>query len=80
MTHERILEVITSNVLKILPGVSAQMVAPEKQLKDLGANSVDRMDIVMGAMEDLCIQVPLAELGEAKNIGTLIDVFARHYA
>ncbi|NOK09812.1 phosphopantetheine-binding protein [Corallococcus exercitus] len=73
-------QVISENILKVLPDVDAQLITPERQLRDLGANSIDRMEIVMGTMEDLGINVPVTELSQAKDIGSLLGIFQRHYA
>jgi polyketide biosynthesis acyl carrier protein len=42
--------------------------------KDLGANSIDRMDIVTQTMEDLAIKIPLVELAKVQNIQELVDL------
>lgn len=71
--------VISENILKVLPDVDAALITPERQLKELGANSIDRMEIVMGTMEDLGINVPVTELSQAKDIGSLLGIFQRHH-
>ncbi|GMU03308.1 acyl carrier protein [Corallococcus caeni] len=73
-------QVISENILKVLPDVDARLITPERQLKELGANSIDRMEIVMGTMEDLGINVPVTELSQAKDIGSLLGIFQRHFA
>ncbi len=44
-------------------------------LKDLGADSMDRADIVMMTMESLSQRIPLIELAGLTNIGELVDAF-----
>nr|ASA76637.1 acyl carrier protein [Pyxidicoccus sp. MCy9557] len=78
MSRDEIFRVLTDNILKVLPDVKADMVRPDRQLKELGANSIDRMDIVMGTIEDLRIKVPVTELGTAKDIGSLLAVLERY--
>jgi polyketide biosynthesis acyl carrier protein len=77
--NDELFRVITENILKVLPDVDASMIRPDRQLKELGANSIDRMEIVMGSMEDLRINVPVTELSQAKDIGSLLSIFQRYY-
>jgi polyketide biosynthesis acyl carrier protein len=73
MTKGEILHVIRENVLEILEDIPPETISTDKRLKDLGANSVDRAEIVAMTMERLDIRVPLVELGQVKSIGGLID-------
>ena len=41
-------------------------------LKDLGANSLDRAEIVTGSMEDLGLSFPMRELAKISNIRELV--------
>lgn len=77
--NDELFRVVTENILKVLPDVDASMIRPDRQLKELGANSIDRMEIVMGSMEDLRINVPVTELSQAKDIGSLLSIFQRYY-
>ncbi len=76
----RVFEVVKSNLLKVVVDIRPEDVAPEKSMTDLGANSVDRVEVVMYSMEELGLDVSRAELHGAKNIGGLVDIFARHLA
>ena len=40
-------------------------------LKALGANSIDRADIIMMTLETLALNIPLHEMAKAENIGDL---------
>lgn len=74
MTREKIFQTIKQNTLEILPNLSHQEVTIQKRLKDLGANSVDRMEIITMTLEALEIKVPLIDLGQATNIEGLVDI------
>ena len=43
-------------------------------LKEIGANSVDRADIIMFTMESLNIRIPMVKFGNAANIGDIVDI------
>jgi len=74
MTKNEIFQIVKKNTLEILPKVSEEMITIEQRLKDLGANSIDRMDIVTQTMEDLAIKIPAVELAQVQNIQELVDL------
>lgn len=41
-------------------------------LRDLGANSIDRAEIIMLTLESLSLRIPLVELAGAKNLDELV--------
>jgi len=73
MTKEDIFQIIKKNIIDVLPDIPDDIITPDKYLKDLGANSIDRMEIVTFTLEDLELKVPLVEIGELKGIQGLID-------
>ncbi len=75
MTKDEIYEVIKRNLLEILPGLEAARIAPQKSMKDLGANSIDRVDVIIVSMEALSLKLSLNELGGIENIQGLVDFF-----
>jgi polyketide biosynthesis acyl carrier protein len=76
MNKQHIFEVIKNNVLEILPDIDPSRIVPETSLRDLGANSIDRADILIQSQEALKLKVPLHEMGSARNIQALVDLFA----
>jgi len=78
LDKETIFEVVKANTLKVLPDVVADEVTIDKNLTDLGANSVDRVEVVMYSLEDLRLKVPPSELQGLRNIGALVDLLHRH--
>ncbi len=78
MQNEKIFSTVKSVAMEVLPFLSADDVTPEKSLKDLGANSIDRMDVVTQSMEALGIVVPMVEFGKVNNLRGLVDVLVKH--
>ena len=74
MDKEYIFQIIKNNIADIVPEILENGIRIEDSLKELGANSVDRMDIVIKTMETLEIKIPLVELGRAANIQSLVDL------
>ncbi|MCX7747900.1 MAG: acyl carrier protein [Clostridia bacterium] len=75
MNKEDIFKTIIESVCEILPELKEHSFKPDDRLAELGANSVDRAEIVALTMENLSLQVPMVELAKAKNIGQLAEVF-----
>jgi polyketide biosynthesis acyl carrier protein len=74
MTKEEIFNIIQNHVIEVLPNISAGEIKTEYSLKDMGANSIDRMDIIVNVMETMKLKIPLLEFGKIKNIQELIDL------
>jgi len=69
-------EVVKSVIKEILPKATDEQILPTNSLKDIGANSVDRMEIVTFSMEELNIKLPLIKFANVTNIGELVEVLA----
>ena len=62
LDKEEIFEVVKANTLKVLPDLLADDVTIDKNLSDLGANSVDRVEVVIYSLEQLSLKVPTSEI------------------
>ncbi len=78
MTKEDLFTIIKHNTLKVLIDTDLNSININQSLKDLGANSVDRVEIAQYSMEDLNLVIPRVELGHAQNIKDLVDIFYKH--
>lgn len=78
MTHDKIWEVLCRHVLDVLTDLQTDEIDPAQNLRDLGANSLDRMDIVVGAVDELRLNVPVAALAAAPTLGDLADLLHAH--
>lgn len=74
----RVLARIRENLLAVVPEVDPAAIVPDQDLATLGANSIDRADIVAMTMEDLGVAVPVTEFAEVRNVGTLAALLRRH--
>lgn len=75
ISMESIFAILKNNIINILPSLSQSEINIEDSLKNLGANSIDRAEILIGTMAELKIKVPLIVLAEAKNIKDLVTKF-----
>ena len=74
MERTEILKVIEKHLVKSVAGIT-ETIDPEKKFTDYGANSLDIVEIVSGAMRELKVKIPRTELNDIQNIKGLIDKF-----
>lgn len=75
MNEQEVFILIQKHLLDIMPELKTARLSPSDSLKKLGANSIDRAEIIIKTMADLNIKIPLVEFGKAKNIKELIAIF-----
>lgn len=75
MTREQIFSVIQQQLLSVLPNLSGRHIQLTDSLKSLGADSIDRADIVIQSMAALGLKIPLIELASAQDIEDLVEIF-----
>ena len=55
-------------------GFEGVEIDPSKSMKDLGANSVDIVEVVSCSMRELKVKVPRSELNKLTDINALVDM------
>lgn len=71
MSKDRIYEIIVGHTREVVPSLDSHPFQQTDSLKSLGANSIDRADIIMMTLESLAVDIPLMLLAKADNIGDL---------
>jgi len=74
MKKKDIFELIAHHACTVIPKLKNHTFQPEDRLKDLGANSLDRSEIIDMTMESLSLQIPRVDVFGAKNIAELVDI------
>jgi polyketide biosynthesis acyl carrier protein len=74
MKRAQVLDLIGQHAREVVPGLDDHVFVPSDRLAELGANSVDRAEIVMLVQESLRLAVPRVELFGPTNIGELADL------
>ncbi|MCG7409128.1 acyl carrier protein [Paenibacillus sp. ACRRX] len=74
MNKDLIFNIVINHSRELLPELEGHKFQYTDRLTDLGANSVDRAEIVMMTMESLSLHIPRVELFGASNIGELVDL------
>lgn len=77
MDKETIWNELRTHIGEVLPTLDVSEIRLEDRLADLGANSVDRMEIITLSLEGLNLNVPLHEVARSENIGELVDLLHR---
>jgi polyketide biosynthesis acyl carrier protein len=74
MKQEDIFDLIVRHTSEIVPKLQDHNFQQNDSLKDLGANSVDRSEIIMMTLESLSIKIPLTVTASAQNMGELASI------
>ncbi len=73
-TNEEVFNVVKKHLTDICENVDPSAVVREASMKDLGASSLDIVEIVSSSMRELRVRVPRSELSKLTNIGGLVDL------
>nr|BAP05574.1 CalX [uncultured Candidatus Entotheonella sp.] len=74
MDNEAIFKLIVDHTREILPELQDYPFQRADSLKDLGANSLDRSEILMMTLEAINLKMPAVEFHGPENIGELTDM------
>ena len=74
MTKQKIVDLIVAHLCEVIPDLQGRSFTPSDSLRELGANSLDRSEILMMTLESLSLKIPLIELAGASNIGELASI------
>ncbi|MFK4467829.1 acyl carrier protein [Bacillus sp. RC252] len=74
MSKQEIFELIVRIICEVIPELEGHQFNPEDKLVNLGADSVERAEIITNIMEELLLLFPRVELHGVKNIGELAEV------
>lgn len=78
MNQEQVFTVVKEIITDVIPELSNQPILINNSLKELGANSMDRAEIIIRSMAALQLKIPLIEFGQAKNIEGIISIFLKN--
>ena len=74
MTREGILDVVKKHLVEVVGEIDADQIDPTRSMKDMGANSLDIVEVVSCAMRELKVKVPRSELSKLTNIDGLVNM------
>jgi len=73
-TREQVFDVVKNHIIDTLDDIEESEIDASKSMKDLGANSLDIVEIVSCSMRELKVKVPRSELSKLTNITELVDM------
>jgi acyl carrier protein len=74
MSRAEVFAVVKKHMLDIVEDLPESAIEPSKSMKELGANSLDMVEIVSCAMRELKVKVPRSELAGLTNIDGLVGL------
>jgi acyl carrier protein len=80
VNRNEIFAVVKANIETIVEDAHGKEITEEKSMRDLGADSLEIVEVVSRSMRQLKVKVPRSELSTARNLQDLVDLFAREFA
>ena len=80
MNNEDIFAIIKRYLCEIVEEIDPNTVSAEKSMKDLGASSLDIVEVVSCTMRELRVRIPRGELSKLKDIGGLVEMLQTEVA
>ena len=77
LTEEQIFRVIRAHLVDIVGDIEPAAVDWDSSMKELGASSLDIVDVVSCTTRELRLRVPRAELASVDHIRPLVAVLTR---
>lgn len=73
-TKNEIVHLIKENLVEIIPELAGEEISVDETLVDLGANSVDRGELITLTLERLNLDISRIEFVSAQTINELADL------
>ena len=74
VSREEILSMVKRHLMDNVEDLDEGTIDPSKSMKELGANSLDIVEVVSCTMRDLKVKVPRAELAQLNDMNALVDL------
>jgi acyl carrier protein len=75
MERREILNVVIKHLRLNVDGLDGEPIDASRSMMDMGATSLDVVEVLTASMHELKIKVPRSELAGLKNIDELVDLF-----
>ncbi len=78
MDRSQVFKVVSSNIEEIIDNSKGVDIQETHSMRDLGADSLEIIEVVSRSMKQLKIKVPRTELADLNNIGDLVSIFEKY--
>lgn len=72
VSREAVERVLRETIAAVLPSVPADAIAGNKHLQDLGADSVDRVEMILMLLDRLHLDEPMSSFSRLPDIDALV--------
>lgn len=72
-----VVELIRQNLVEIMPELEGETFSNDEELTELGANSIDRGELITLTLEKLDLDMSRLEFAGAKNINALAELITK---
>jgi polyketide biosynthesis acyl carrier protein len=73
VSREHVFTVVRDSVVAVCPEVGEDDIRAGRSLRELGCDSLERLDIVMGALDELRLELNPDVFADVRDIGGLVD-------
>jgi acyl carrier protein len=70
-------EVVKATIREVVDGTEDVEIREDQSMRDLGADSLEIVEVVSRSMKQLKLKVPRTELSGARNVKELLDLFEK---
>jgi acyl carrier protein len=77
MTRSEMFEVVKANIERIVEEAAGREITESTSMVDLGADSLQIVEVVSRSIKQLRLKVPRTELASARTVKDLLDLFER---
>ena len=74
MVRAEVEAIVKKHLLEVVDDLKEDAIDTTRSMKELGANSLDIVEVVSCSMRELKVKVPRAELSKLTNIDGLVDL------
>ena len=74
MSREEVASIVGKHLANVVGDLKASDIDMSRSMKDLGATSLDIVEVVSLSMRELKVKVPRTELGKLTNMNGLVDL------
>ena len=75
--RKKVLDIVLENLVDTVESLEGVEIDPSQSMKDLGATSLDMVEVVSCSMRELKVKVPRAKLNDLKNIDELVSLLCQ---
>lgn len=75
--RQAVMRAVVETVAEILPALPVSEITGNRHVKELGADSVDRVEIILGVLDRLGLAAPLSAFAELPDLDALAGLLTR---